>query len=100
MAEEFLHRADVAAVPSALLRAGLQEVSGEGMAESVAGDAFLDFCFLGGLFDSTLQARWVKMVAAFHPAVRVERAFGGREEVLPAQFVGGVGVFHGQGIGG
>jgi hypothetical protein len=56
VAEEFLDGADVVAV--------LEQVGGKGVAESVATDALLDTCGTDSLFESFLQAAFVKVVAA------------------------------------
>lgn len=53
--EAFLEGADVAAV--------LEEVGGEGVAESVRGDRFVYFCLLRGFADGFLQDAGVKVAA-------------------------------------
>lgn len=91
MAEQFLNGSYVVAV--------LKEVGGEGVAEGVGADSFLDFGFFGGLFEGALQAGGVQVVTAFPAAARVERSFGGGEEVLPGKFTAGVRVFVCEGVG-
>ena len=84
------------------------------MSKGVTGDALLDSGFAGGVFDGSLEARWIEVVAAVAPIrtfphfksrnggrgrrARVEGAFWGGEEVLPDQFGGGVWVFPLKGI--
>lgn len=101
--EEFLDGADVVAV--------LEEVGGEGVAEGVGGDVFVDVGGVGGGADGFLEEAGVEVVAheffAFPPVpsfrgrvgTRVAGEVGGWEEVLPAGFAGGVGVFAGEGVG-
>lgn len=104
--EEFLDGADVVAV--------LEEVGGEGVAEGVGGDGFLDAGFLGGGADGFLEEAGVEVVAADPSSVLPKFNFriwggsclagvagegGGGEEVLPDEFAGGVWVFAGEGVG-
>ncbi len=84
MPEEFLHRADVVA--------GFQEMSGEGMAEGVGGDVFIDPCQFGRLPDRSLHGAFVEMVTACDAGAGVfGGAFGGKD-VLPDPLAVGVGV--------
>ena len=56
VAEEFLDGSDIVA--------GLEEVGGEGVAEGVGGDVFVDFCEAGGFLDGALNGGFVDVVAA------------------------------------
>jgi len=89
--EEFLDGANVIPI--------LEEVGGEGVAEGVATDAFLNAGFAGSRFDSALQTGGIQVVTTLFSAARIERASGSGKEVLPDQFTSSVGVFYFEGVG-
>jgi len=91
VAEQFLHGANVVAI--------LEQVGGETVAEGVRGDAFVDFCGLGGGFDGFLESSFVDVVALGDAGAGVFREVGGGEEVLPEPFAVSVGVFFIQRVG-
>jgi len=88
VSQQLLHGADVVA--------GFKEVGGEGVAESVAGDALVDPRSTGGSFDRFLEAAFVNMVATYHAGAGVFGKLGGGEDV---SFPAGFGIFAFQGIG-
>lgn len=82
VAEEALDGADIGA--------GLEEVGGEGVAEAVWGEAFIDLGVAGGLADEVLEGGVGDVVAAAGAGVGVLGGPFGGEEPLP--FPGGAGV--------
>jgi hypothetical protein len=91
MAEKFLDGADIVT--------GFQQMGGEGMAQGVAADGFLDASLAGGATDLLLQAGFVHVVAAEDAAARIPRQSIRRENVLPLPLERGAGVFPFQGVG-
>ncbi len=79
--------------------AGFEEVGGEGVAEDVGRDAFGDVGAFGGLAHGFLYDAGVEMVAAADAGAGIGGDAGGGEAPLPGPFVGGVGVFAGEGVG-
>lgn len=91
VAEEFLDGADVVA--------GFEEMGGEGMAEDMRGDMFVDLGGAGRLAHSFLDAAFVEVVAADDAGTRVNGEAVGGEDVLPDPLASGVGVFFGESVG-
>ena len=69
------------------------------MAEGVATGGFGDAAGLDRSTHGALQVGVVGMMAAGTSERRVDAQFGGGEDVLPAPFSVGVGIFAFQGIG-
>jgi hypothetical protein len=79
--------------------AGFEEVSGEGVAEAVGGDAFIDLGVAGGLADEALEGSIGDVVATAGAGGGVLRGPFGREEPLPFPGGAGVLVFSGEALG-
>ena len=79
--------------------AALKKVGGEGVAEGVRGDMFIDLCKAGGFFDDFLHGGFVEVVTTGNSSTRVFGEVGGGEEVLPDPVFVCIGVFAIQGIG-
>jgi len=78
---------------------GLEQVGGKGVPQGVRGHALGDARFLGRLFDGPLQAGRVNVMAADLTAAGVHRTLGRREEILPDELTGRMGVLSFQRIG-
>lgn len=83
VAEELLDRADVVA--------GLEQVRGEAVAESVAGGSFCEARGLHRVAERALEDRLVEVVAAVLTGLRVAIGARRREDPLPGPLPGGVG---------
>lgn len=91
VAEEFLDGADVVAA--------LEEVGGEGVAEGVGCDAFVDSCGLLGFADGALEGGFVDVVAGGFACLGVGVEGVGGEYVLPEPVFASGWVFLGEGVG-
>ena len=91
VSEEFLDGPDVVS--------GHQQVSGEGVAESVAAHSLVDPCVANGLFYRPMDDRVVQVMAAGLVGPGIGASGAGREHVLPAPVGGGVWVLAVQGGG-
>lgn len=91
VAEEVLDRADVGAV--------FEQVSGEGVAEDVWGDPFMEVGALSGGADDILEGRVGEVVAAEGAGDRVGGERFGGEEPLPFPGFAGALVFSGESVG-
>jgi hypothetical protein len=91
VSEEVLDSADVVAV--------LQKVSGEGMAEGVAADAFGDVCAAGGEVDGLLEGAAAGVMAAADAGARVGGDVTRGEDELPDEFGCGARVLACEGVG-
>lgn len=83
--KQFLNGADVIAM--------LKKMSGKGMAEGMGRNMLVQFCKADGLFDGALKNTFVEVVAHDFPGFRIDRTLVGGEDVLPARFAIGIGVF-------
>jgi hypothetical protein len=91
VAQQILDRAYVVAA--------FEQMRCEGVAEAVAGDAFVDSGALRCRADGFLQAGLVDVMAMDVAGQRVAVGSGGREEPLPLPFARGVREFKRQGVG-
>jgi hypothetical protein len=85
MAQEFLDGADVVS--------GFEQMGGEAVAEGVGCGRLGNAACLDRGAHSPLQIGVVGMVAACDTTARIDAQFGRREDVLPAPFAVGIGVF-------
>jgi hypothetical protein len=76
-----------------------QQVDGEAVAQSVGSDGLDDTRQASRPFDRLLQAAFVQVMAAHDAGTWMLRKATGWENVLPAPFPVGVGVFARQGVG-
>ncbi len=90
MPQKGLHRADV--------DAAFQQVSGEGVAQGVAGGAFGDAGFFNSGFELTLQGMFMEVMPSDSAGSRVGTKVGRWKKVLPTPLSGGVRVFATQGF--
>ena len=77
--------------PSSQVDAALHQVRGEGVAQGVAADAAVQPDPVGGGDHGPGQQPGVDVVAADVARLGVAGAVPGREQVLPAEFLGGAG---------
>jgi hypothetical protein len=75
------------------IRAAFQEMRGEGVTEGVAGGGLVDAGSADGLAHHSLHRLLVEMMPAPGARARIPRRMGSREEILPAEFQVGSGVF-------
>lgn len=73
--EEFLDGTDVVTA--------LQEVGGEGVAEDVRGDVFVNVCAAGGISDRFLYKRFMEVMTTGDTGPFVCGNVGGGKDVLP-----------------
>jgi len=91
VSQQFLDGANVGAVG--------QQMSGEGVAEGVAGGMLLNARLLNGVLHSALDGGVGAVMAANGVSARVFGQLRGGEDVLPAPLGRGVGILFRQGVG-
>lgn len=91
VAEDFLNGSEVGSV--------FEEVGCEGVAEGVAGDAFMDADGFGGALDGIVVDGAEEVVAAFEAGFGVDGGLPGGEEPEPLEGGGCVAEFAGEGAG-
>jgi hypothetical protein len=77
----------------------LEKLGGKGMPESMRRNGFVQPDGQGSLADSLLHHGDIQVVAVRTLRNRIHRSVEGGENVLPGEFLGGIGIFLGQGIG-
>lgn len=65
----------------------------------MAANGLVDVGGFGGGSDRFLQAGFIHVMAAHQIGARVAGEFGGRKDVLPAPFLGGIGIFPIESVG-
>lgn len=85
VAEQFLDSANVVAV--------LEQVGGEGVPESMRGNAFFDFGGARGSANSFLQGGFMGVMTPGDASLLIRIKSGCRKNVLPNPFLVSVGIF-------